>query len=67
MSVVAPPGIRVNCIVPEIIDTPANRRSMPNSDPSRWLTVGQVADVLLYLLSNRASGVTGADIALQRS
>lgn len=62
-----PDGIRVNCIVPDIIDTPANRRSMPNSDTSRWLTVDQVADVLLYLLSDRASAVTGAAIALQAS
>ena len=62
-----PDGIRVNCIVPDIIDTPANRKSMPDSDTSRWLTVDQVADVLLYLLSEQASGVTGAAIALQRS
>lgn len=60
-------GIRVNCIVPDIIDTPANRKSMPSSDTSRWLTVDQVADVLLYLLSDQASGVTGAAITLQRS
>jgi len=62
-----PDGIRVNCIIPDIIDTPANRRSMPNSDPTRWLTLDQVADVLLYLLSGRASAVTGAAIAVQRS
>lgn len=62
-----PEGIRVNCIVPDIIDTPANRKSMPTSDTSRWLTVDQVADVLLYLLSEQSSGVTGAAITLQRS
>ena len=62
-----PEGIRVNSIVPDIIDTPANRKSMPRSDPARWLTVDQVADVLLYLLSERSSGVTGAAITLQRS
>lgn len=61
-----PDGIRVNCIVPDIIDTPANRKSMPTSDVSRWLTVDQVAEVLLYLLSDAASAVTGAAITLQR-
>jgi NAD(P)-dependent dehydrogenase (short-subunit alcohol dehydrogenase family) len=62
-----PKGIRVNSIVPDIIDTPANRRSMPNANYDRWLTPEQIADVLLYLLSDEASGVTGATIALQRS
>lgn len=60
-------GIRVNCIVPDIIDTPANRRSMPNADTSRWLTVDHVGNVLLYLLSEQAAGVTGAAINLQRT
>jgi NAD(P)-dependent dehydrogenase (short-subunit alcohol dehydrogenase family) len=60
-------GIRVNAIVPDIIDTPANRKNMPNSDFSRWLSAEQVADVSLYLLSDAASAVTGAAITLQRS
>ena len=62
-----PDGIRVNCIVPDIIDTPANRKNMSNADTSRWLTVDQVTDVLLYLLSDGALGITGAAITLQRS
>jgi NAD(P)-dependent dehydrogenase (short-subunit alcohol dehydrogenase family) len=62
-----PDGIRVNCIVPYIIDTPANRKSMANSDTSRWLTIDQVADVLLYLVSSDAAAITGAAITLQRS
>ncbi len=60
-------GVRVNSIVPDIIDTPANRKSMPNASYDRWLAPEQVADVLLYLLSDEASGVTGAALALQRS
>lgn len=62
-----PAGVRVNCILPDIIDTPANRTSMPKADTSRWLQPQQVADVLLYLLSEAASGITGATINLQRS
>lgn len=62
-----PDGVRVNAIVPDIIDTPANRKNMPNSDFSRWLTPQQVADAFLYLLSDAALAVTGAAITLQRS
>jgi NAD(P)-dependent dehydrogenase (short-subunit alcohol dehydrogenase family) len=62
-----PAGVRVNCILPDIIDTPANRASMPKADTSKWLQPQQVADVLLYLLSDASSGITGATINLQRS
>lgn len=61
-----PAGVRVNCILPDIIDTPANRASLPKADTSKWLQPKQIADVLLYLLSDAASGVTGAAINLQR-
>lgn len=62
-----PAGVRVNCILPDIIDTPANRAALPKSDPAKWLRPQQVADVLLYLLSDAASGITGAAINLQHS
>ncbi len=62
-----PAGVRVNCILPDIIDTPANRASMPKADTSKWLQPQQVANVLLYLLSDASSGITGATINLQRS
>lgn len=57
-------GIRVNAIAPDIIDTPANRRSMPRSDFSRWLTPQQVADVLVNLISDASSAVDGAVLNL---
>lgn len=60
-------GIRVNAIAPDIMDTPANRRSMPRSDPSGWLTPQQVAEVLSYLVSDAGSGVDGAVVNLSRS
>lgn len=62
-----PAGIRVNSVVPDIIDSAANRRSMPNANSEKWLRPEQVADTLLYLLSDEASGVTGASITLQRT
>jgi len=53
-------GITVNAVLPSIIDTPANRADMPNADFSRWVKPQAIADVIVFLLSDRASAVTGA-------
>jgi NAD(P)-dependent dehydrogenase (short-subunit alcohol dehydrogenase family) len=46
--------------MPSVIDTPANRRDMPDADPGRWVTATEIAEVVAFLLSPAASGVTGA-------
>ncbi|MBS0570038.1 MAG: SDR family NAD(P)-dependent oxidoreductase [Proteobacteria bacterium] len=53
-------AITVNAVLPSIIDTSANRKDMPKADFSRWVTPAQLADVIVFLLSDRASAVTGA-------
>ena len=53
-------GITVNAILPSIIDTPANRRDMPDADSGRWVQPREIADMILFLLSPRAQAVTGA-------
>jgi NAD(P)-dependent dehydrogenase (short-subunit alcohol dehydrogenase family) len=53
-------GIRVNAILPGTIDTPQNRADMPGADVSRWVQPSEVAEAVAYLLSDRASGITGA-------
>jgi NAD(P)-dependent dehydrogenase (short-subunit alcohol dehydrogenase family) len=53
-------GITVNAILPSTIDTAANRADMPKADFSRWVTPAQLSDVIVFLLSDRASAVTGA-------
>lgn len=55
-------NVRVNAVLPSIIDTPANRAGMPNADFSRWVAPAELADVVGFLLSERASAVTGACI-----
>jgi NAD(P)-dependent dehydrogenase (short-subunit alcohol dehydrogenase family) len=55
-------GVRVNCILPSIIDTPANRSSMPSADFSRWPRPEAVARVLLFLASDDAELISGAAI-----
>lgn len=53
-------GVRVNAVLPSIIDTPANRKDMPDADFSTWVTGTELANVIAFLLSPDASGVTGA-------
>src|SRR3954454_6629026 len=52
--------VTVNAVLPSIIDTPANRASMPKADFTKWVTGKELADVILFLASNEASAVTGA-------
>ena len=53
-------NVTVNAILPTTIDTPANRKDMPDADHSRWVKPEQIADVILFLLSDQAQAVTGA-------
>jgi len=52
--------ITVNAVLPSIIDTAANRESMPKADFSKWVRSQELADVILFLASDAASAVTGA-------
>jgi NAD(P)-dependent dehydrogenase (short-subunit alcohol dehydrogenase family) len=53
-------GVRVNAVLPSIIDTKPNRADMPDADYSRWVSPAELASVLVFLLSDEASAVTGA-------
>lgn len=53
-------GVRVNAILPSILDTPANRADMPDADFAKWVTPDQLAGVAAFLLSPAASAITGA-------
>lgn len=55
-----PDGIRVNAVLPSTIDTPQNRAAMPGADTSRWVKPTEVAEAMAWLMSDAASGVSGA-------
>jgi NAD(P)-dependent dehydrogenase (short-subunit alcohol dehydrogenase family) len=52
--------VTVNAVLPSIIDTPANRKDMPDADPALWVAPADLAAVMLFLASPEARAVTGA-------
>jgi NAD(P)-dependent dehydrogenase (short-subunit alcohol dehydrogenase family) len=55
-------GITVNCVVPSIIDTPANRAAMPAANHDAWPKIDDIARSYVYLASPAASLVNGASV-----
>jgi NAD(P)-dependent dehydrogenase (short-subunit alcohol dehydrogenase family) len=55
-------GIRANAVLPSVIDTPANRRSMPDADHDRWVAPAQIAAVVRFLCEDGAGVVSGAHV-----
>ena len=53
-------GVRVNSILPSIIDTKVNREAMPDADFSKWPKPEEIARVILFLCSDEAAVVHGA-------
>lgn len=53
-------GINVNAVLPSIIDTPPNREGMPDADFDEWVKPAQLAEVICFLASDRASAIHGA-------
>jgi NAD(P)-dependent dehydrogenase (short-subunit alcohol dehydrogenase family) len=55
-------GINVNCVLPTIIDTPENRRAMPDADATKWVAPIDLAHVIRFLASDAARAVHGAAV-----
>jgi NAD(P)-dependent dehydrogenase (short-subunit alcohol dehydrogenase family) len=55
-------GVRVNSILPSIIDTEPNRKAMPKADFTKWPKPEEIAHVILYLCSDDAKLISGAAV-----
>jgi NAD(P)-dependent dehydrogenase (short-subunit alcohol dehydrogenase family) len=55
-------GVRSNVVVPDTIDTEANRQAMPNADPSRWVRPESIARVIYFLASDASRVINGAAV-----
>jgi len=60
-------GVRVNSVLPSIIDTAANREAMPNADFAKWPKPEDIARVILFLCSPDAKLIHGAAIPVYGS
>jgi NAD(P)-dependent dehydrogenase (short-subunit alcohol dehydrogenase family) len=55
-------NINVNAILPSVIDTPANRKAMPEADFSKWVKPEEIARVVVFLASDESKPISGAGI-----
>ncbi|MFC0634815.1 SDR family NAD(P)-dependent oxidoreductase [Brevundimonas balnearis] len=53
-------SVTVNAVLPSIIDTPANRKDMPDADPTKWVAPADLAAVILFIASPASRAMTGA-------
>jgi NAD(P)-dependent dehydrogenase (short-subunit alcohol dehydrogenase family) len=57
-------GIRVNSVLPSIIDTEANRKAMPKADFAKWPKPEDIARVIVFLCGDDAKVIHGAAVPL---
>jgi NAD(P)-dependent dehydrogenase (short-subunit alcohol dehydrogenase family) len=60
-------GVRINSVVPSIIDTPANRKAMPDANHDTWPRPEEIARVIVFLASDAATVVNGAAVPVYGS
>jgi NAD(P)-dependent dehydrogenase (short-subunit alcohol dehydrogenase family) len=58
-------GLTANVILPGTMDTPANRKAMPDADFSRWAKTDDVAELVLSLEDEQAKHLTGLAIPIE--
>lgn len=60
----SPHGINVNSIAPSVLDTPANRQAMPDTDPDDWVSTTVAAETIGFLASPAAAALHGQHLTL---
>lgn len=55
-------NINVNAVIPSTIDTLANRLAQPDADPTKWVKPEDLAAVIVFLASDAANAVHGAEV-----
>jgi NAD(P)-dependent dehydrogenase (short-subunit alcohol dehydrogenase family) len=60
-------GVTANVILPGTMDTPANRKAMPNADVSKWIQPASVASLITWLARDAGKDVNGAVIPVYGS
>lgn len=60
-------GIRTNAVVPGMIDTPANRASMPDANRRDWVRPEAIAKTILFLASDESSSISGAHVPVHHA
>ena len=58
-------GLAANVVLPGTMDTPANRRSMPSADFSKWVQPDEVAKLALSLSETNSRHLTGVAISIE--
>jgi NAD(P)-dependent dehydrogenase (short-subunit alcohol dehydrogenase family) len=55
-------GVRVNAVLPSIVDTPANRDANPDGTFDNWVQPQEIAEVIAFLCSDAAAVTSGAHV-----
>jgi NAD(P)-dependent dehydrogenase (short-subunit alcohol dehydrogenase family) len=55
-----PTRVTVNAILPSTLDTQKNRQDMPQADFTRWVAPAEAAEIIAFLVSDKAGALTGA-------
>ena len=58
-------GLMANVVLPGTMDTPANRKSMPNADFSKWVQPKEVAELVLSLSDVQTRHITGVAVPIE--
>lgn len=58
-------GVSVITLLPTTLDTPANRKAMPDGDVGKWVQTARVGALICFLLGDAGTDLNGAEIAVR--